>query len=304
MIITLAGANSYSLKKRLNELVTKFVSEHGELAIERFEAEEVEPQAIVEALQSLPFLATKKMVVVRDPSKNKNTVEQIEQIISSTSNDVDLVFVDPEVDRRTNYFRVLKARTQLEEFNELDSSSLAKWLTAEAKNRGGELSFADAIYMVERLGTNQSLLSNELDKLLIYEPEITRATIDLLTSPNPQSRIFELLDAAFGGKKQKALELYEDQRAQRVEPQAILAMLAWQLQQIATAKYSGGKSAGEIAKDSGMKEYPITKAMSLAAKIEEEKLKKLISEALEIDLKAKTSSLDMDEALKTYITTL
>ncbi|MBI2589252.1 DNA polymerase III subunit delta [Candidatus Saccharibacteria bacterium] len=304
MIFALIGSNSFALKRRLDELISAFVTKNGGLALERIDGEEVEPQAILEALQNLPFLAKKKMVIVRDPSKNKKIVEQIEQIISSTKDDVDLIFVDPEIDRRTSYFKVLKSRTRLEEFNELDSPGLARWLVNEAKKRGGQLNLSDAIYMVERLGTNQALLANELDKLLIYKPEITRSTIDLLTTANPQSKIFELLDAAFNGKKQAALDLYDEQRAQRVEPQAILAMISWQLQQIAIAKYAEGKSAGEIAKDSGMKDYPVRKAMGLATKLEAEKLKKLVSAALNIDLKAKTSGLDMDEALKTYIATM
>jgi DNA polymerase III delta subunit len=65
MIITLAGSNFYSLNRRLDELAGKFLAEHGELALERIDAEEADPAAILEAVQSLPFLASRKMVVLR-----------------------------------------------------------------------------------------------------------------------------------------------------------------------------------------------------------------------------------------------
>lgn len=304
MLITLVGNNTFILSKRLNELVNVFAAKYGNLAVERFDGEEVEPQAIVEALQSLPFLAKKKLVIVRSGGLNKEFAEDVEQIISSIGDSTDVVFYEPQIDKRTAYFKVLKSQTRFEEFNELDTYGLARWLVTEAKNRQAELSLADANYLVERLGTNQSLLANELDKLAIYNSRITRQNIDLLTEPTPQSKVFDLLDAAFSGRKERALRLYDDQRAQKVEPQAILAMIAWQLQQIAIAKMAGNRSVTEVSKDSGMKEYPLRKAKNLADKLSDEDLKYMVSEALEIDYRGKTTSLDMDEALKTYIVSL
>ena len=304
MITTLTGNNTFALRQRLNELTGTFVSKYGDLALERLDAEEADAQDIIDALQSLPFLAPKKLVVIRSGGANKQLAEQIEQIISSISDSTDVIFHEPQIDKRTAYFKVLKAKTQFEEFNELDAANLAKWLVEEAKKKQAKLNLVDANYLVERLGTNQSLLANELDKLLLYEPAITRLNIDLLTDPTPQSKIFELLDAAFGGRKEQALRLYDEQRAQKAEPPAILAMITWQLQQIAIAKMAGKRPITEISKDSGLKEYPLRKAKSLADKLNDKQLKKMVSEALEIDYRAKTTALNVDEALKTYIVTL
>ncbi len=304
MIITLTGNNSFALRQRLNELTSDFVSKYGELVLEKFDGEEDEAVAIIEGLQSLPFLAQQKLVVIRNGSSNKQFAEEIEQIISSIAKTTNVIFYEPQIDKRTAYFKVLKSHTQFEEYSELDTHSLAKWLVEEAKIEGGQLGLADANYLVERVGVNQSLLANELNKLLTYKPEITRANIDLLTEPTPRSKVFDLLDAAFGGRKEQALRLYEDQRAQKVEPQAILAMIAWQLQQIAITKTAGSRSITEVSRDSGMKEYPLRKAKNLADKLSDNDLKKMVYGALEIDWRGKTTSLDMDEALKTYIISL
>jgi len=304
MVISLTGSNSFLLRRRLDELTNSFVAEQGELALERIEAESVDLQAILDAIQSLPFLSARKMVVVRDLSANKPAAEAIEQIISSVEDSTDLIIYEPAPDKRTSYFKVLKSKTELEEFNELDTRSLANWLADEAKKQGGQLGLADANYLVERIGANQQMLASELGKLLTYDPQVTRANIDLLTEPTPQGKIFELLDAAFGGNKKRALKLYEEQRAQRVEPQAILAMIAWQLQLLALAKYSKDKPATTVAKDAGLNPYPVTKAKNLAAKISKNELNKMVDEALDIDWRGKTTAIDLDEALKTYITTL
>lgn len=125
-----------------------------------------------------------------------------------------------------------------------------------------------------------------------------------MTGAVPQSRVFELLDAAFEGNKKRALKLYDEQRAQKVEPQAIMAMISWQLYLLGIVKYSGGKQAGEVAADLSMNPYPVSKAARLASKLSEEKLKSLVNEAYKIDWKSKTSALNLDEALKTYIVTM
>lgn len=301
MITTLAGNNSFGLKRRLDELVQAFVAEHGELALEKIDAESASENQILDAVQSLPFLADRKLVVVRGLSGNKPMVEQVEQIIDTISDSTDLIFHEPSIDKRTAFFKVLKSKTQLEEFNELDARSLAAWLVNEAKNHGGELSYTDANYLIERLGTNQQMLASELDKLLTYEPKISRVSIDLLTELAPQSKVFDLLDAAFSGNKKRALELYGDQRAQKVEPQIIMGMIAWQLRLMAFAKYAGKRSSGQIASDTGVKPYPVEKAGRLAHRLSDQRLKSLIGEALEMDYRSKISSFDLDEALKTFI---
>jgi DNA polymerase-3 subunit delta len=304
MIATLTGENSFAVRQRLKELIGKFVAKHGELAVERFDAEEAEASAMIEAIQALPFLAASKMVIVRNGSANQQFAAQIEQTLSSVSGSTDLILYEPNIDKRTAYFKVLKKQTSFEEYKNLDKPNLAKWLAAEAKKHDTKLSFSDANYLVERLGENQELLYNELSKLALYDPHISKENIDLLTDPTPQSKVFDLLDAAFAGKKGRALELYEDQRAQKVEPQAILAMIAWQLQTLSLIKTAEERSPDQIAKDAGMNPYPVKKATVMANKLSDDRLRQMVSEALEIDLKGKTTSLDLDEALKTYITTL
>jgi DNA polymerase-3 subunit delta len=303
MIVTLTGSNHYLLKRRLDELVGEFLKEHGDLAVEKIDAEDAAPQAVLDAVQSLPFLASRKLVVVRNAGSSKDISGQIEQIISSAGNTTDLIFYEPAPDKRSSYFKVLKSKTQFEEFSDLDARGLAKWLSAEAKKQGGQLHQADAAYLVERVGANQQQLANELDKLTTYDPKITRANIDLLAEKTPQSKVFDLLDAAFAGDKERALELYEDQRSQKVEPQAIMAMIAWQLKLLALAKL-GNKSPQQIASDAGLSPYPMMKAQNLARKIDNNKLQEMVAEALAIDEMGKTKNIDLDEALKTYIVTL
>lgn len=301
MIIGLTGNNSFGLKQRLNELTSIFIKEHGELALERLDADEVESAMILKSIQSLPFLANRKMVILRSLGANSTAAEAIEQIVDAVGNEIDLIIIEPSPDKRTSYYKTLQKRTQLEIIDEPGPYELAKWLSQEAKKLDGQISQPDASYLVERAGANQQLLASELTKLVTYEPQVSRETIDLLTEPNPQTKVFDLLDAAFAGNKTKTLNLYEEQKAQKVEPQVIMAMIAWQLRVLTIIKLGAGKSP---TKDFGLNPYVVNKSSRLVAEISTQKLKNLVEQALNIDYSSKTSGLDLDEALKTYLVTI
>src|SRR3990167_4343065 len=127
MIYFLTGNNSYAQLKRLKELTENFREKHGDLAVEKYDGEEAEAEKMLAAINSLPFLAPKKMVVIRNASRNKLFCEQIEQIISSIPESTDIVFYEPLTDRRTIFYKTLKNETQCEEYDELSSAELAKW---------------------------------------------------------------------------------------------------------------------------------------------------------------------------------
>lgn len=303
MITSIVGNNRYLMAERLAKLVSSFEGKYGNLAIERIDADEASLDQINEAVSSLPFLAERKLVILKNLGLNK-AAEEIEQIISSANTDIDVIIYDQITDKRTIYYKTLKSKTTFKEYQNVEPRDLANWLVDEAKNSGAELKLSDANYLIERVGSNQQLLAGEVQKLSIYEPKISRQAIDLLTSKNPQTKVFDLLDAAFSGNKQKALALYADQRTQRVEPQEIMAMLAWQLRLLVAASIGKEEQSSVIAKDLGLSPYPLSKAQNLVAKIGTTRLKELVNDAAEIDRKAKTSSIDLDEALKTYISTL
>ena len=304
MVITLNGENTFGLQDELHKLVAAFEQEHGDLALERIDCEESEFDQIQAALTSLPFLASKKMVVLRSPSTNKQFVEQAEQLLHDVPETTDVILIESKLDKRQAYYKFLKKETDFREFPELDLNGLANWLAAEAKRQKGELSQADASYLAERVGLNQQLLGNELEKLLLYDAKITRKTIDLLTDATPQSTIFQLLDAAFAGNSKRALNLYQEQRAMKVEPIQIIAMISWQLNVLAIVKTAGDRSSQAIAKEAKINPYVVTKSQGIARKLSLAQLKTLVKDLLDIDAKSKSTNLDTDEALQHYIVKL
>lgn len=301
MIVTITGANDLLRKRELDGIVQSFLAEHGDMAIERFDGEETPSDRMAESVQSMPFLSVRKLVVLREPGKQKAFAESIEAILGSAAETTDLVIYEPKLDKRGSYYKTLKKVTDYRELGELDAPALARWAGEYTSSKGGTISGTDAKLLIDRIGPNQQLLQSELDKLLAYDDAITRQTIELLVERLPQSTVFELMDAAFSGNAQKTFDLYREQRALKVEPQAILAMLSWQLHTLAVVKAGAPRMADQIAKEAKLNPFVVRKTQGIARRLSLEHIKSLIHDLLQLDIALKRTSIDADEALQIFL---
>lgn len=301
VITTLTGENDYMITKFVRQQQVHYLDKYGQFGVEKIDCEEVETERILEALQSLPFLAPEKLVILRKPGQNKKFVDMFTDILETIPQSVTVIIIETKPDKRSTYYKTLKSKTELKEFPVLDNNMLAKWLVSEAKDRGGEISLSDAIFLLNRVGNNQMLLSNDLDKLITYSPKINRDNINKLTIESPQTTIFDLIEASLQGRTKKALEIYEQQRQQKVEPQQIVAMLAWQLHIMATVKSAGQKSSSQIASDAKINPYVVGKSQKLVGEMTYSEIKQHIHDLFELDYQLKTSAIDADLALQGYI---
>jgi DNA polymerase III delta subunit len=301
VIMTLTGENDVLRQQTLRQVTADFLAQYGDIGLERLDGEEANYARMHEAVQSLPFLASRKLVILRKPSANKEFTENFDQFLGDVAETNDVVLVEPKLDKRLGYYKQLKRDTDFKEFAVLDANGLARYLGDYAKGHGGSLSASDARLLIDRVGTNQLTLQHEVDKLLAYDPHIDRKAIELLSERTPQSSIFELLDAAFAGKAERALVLYREQRAARVEPQQIIAMLIWQLHILAIVKTAGQRSAEAIAKDARISPYTVSKSQGLAHRISLPRLKALITDLRTFDERLKSEALNADEVVQYYL---
>lgn len=301
MIITLTGENETLRLQAQQDIVDAFVSSHGDMGLERIDGEEASYEHIHAAVQSLPFLAARKLVVLRAPGANKEFVESFDQFIQDVAETNDVLIIEPKLDKRLAYYKRLKKDTDFKEFKLLDGPALAAFAVQYAKEQSGTLKPGDARLLIERVGDNQLIVQHELDKLVAYNPTISRDSIERLTDRTPASSIFELLDAAFSGNVKRAMMLYHEQRALKTEPQQIIAMLVWQLHILAIAAAAGNRSADEIAAQAKISPFTVRKSLPLARKIGVPKLKRLITSLREFDVRLKSEPLNADEVVQYYL---
>ena len=298
MVVILTGSNSYLLQDSLRKMIAEFSLKFGN-SIERFDGSELtNADGVLDAVRSVSFLEPNKMVVVRDFSKCRDIMDRIESIIEQIADSTELLLVDPKLDKRTTTYKYLKKTCDIRSFDTIQPYELEQWLATEAKNRGAKISSSDIRFLIERAGTDQMLLTQELTKLALYSTEITRNNIEEMVELTPQGKVFDMLDALFSGNGKKAYELYLDQCAQGEEPQKLLAMVTWQLQQITLAVFAPIKNVDTLV-NAGMSPYSAQKVLKLATNITKSDLKFYINELAEIDLHSKTDA-DIESALSVY----
>lgn len=304
MITTLTGENDAERLREQARIVGDFVAEYTDMGLERLDGEEATYEQLLAAVQSVPFLVARKLVVIRGGSANKELAERFEQFLAAVTDSTDVLLVEGKLDKRTAFYKQLKKLTDFKEYAVLDAAGLVRFASEYAREQGGTISAGDARLLVERVGVDQLGLRHELDKLLAYDPNVTRQSIELLTDALPQSKIFDLLDAAFAGRTTQMLALYKDQRAQGVEPQQIVAMLVWQLYIFAVVKAGQNKPASEIARTARLSPFVVEKSQALMRRTPLARLKTMISELRALDVRSKSEGIVLDEVLQHYLLTL
>ncbi len=301
MIITLTGDDTFALKAELKRLTSEFVAQYGELSLEQLDGDEATSAQIVDTLQGTSLLVEAKMVVVQSIASHKELFETVDKLAENIPPTTSVILVEEKPDKRSKYYKALQKHTTYKEFSRANEKDLPGWVFEQTKARGGEISRGDANYLVARVGTDKSLLANELEKLITNNEKISRDQINELCEPLPQSTVFQLLDAAFAGNAKKTMEIYADQRKQRVEPMAIIGMIAWQLNILAVVKTGSDKSVDEVAKAAKLNPFVVRKSQSAAGKMSLRELKKLIHDCLELDARLKREPLNADDALQNLL---
>ena len=304
MIITLTGNNAFALKQALSKYVDTFVDKYGGLSVQQLDAEETDFEHIFDALTTLSMFTEAKLVVVRNIATNRELMDSLENLVSQVPDSTTVIFVAAKLDKRQKTYKFLQQKTSFEEFTEQAVPNMPQWIIETASQLGGHIDQATARYLVEQLGTNQTKLHNELAKLVTYDKAISRQTIDLLCEPLPQSTIFQLLDAAFGGHAQRAITLYQDQRRQRVEPHTIIGMIAWQLHILALIKAAKNVRPDQLANEAKLNTFVVKKSVAIAAKMTNTQLARCIRQTLELDIQLKTAGGNVDDAMQHYLLAL
>jgi DNA polymerase-3 subunit delta len=304
MTYVLTGNNWFGLKLRLNGLISDFIQEHGDLALERLDCSEATLAQINSTLGSASFLADRRMVVATNLSTQKELAGNIEKVLQNVSNTTDLIIVESNIDKRSAYYKRLKKLKDFEEYNRLNLPELIAWVEQRAKEYQATISKHDAEYLVSISNGDQQRIDRELVKLTSYKSEITKLTIDQLVEATPQTTIFQLLDAIFSNNKRRAIQLYDEQRTLGTEPLSMVGMIIWQIHILAIVKSAGDRTDQQVAARSGINPYVIQKTRAVVQKLDNQKIKNLLDRLNSLDISLKSTAIDRNMAVKNFLSAI
>ncbi|OGL30728.1 DNA polymerase III subunit delta [Candidatus Saccharibacteria bacterium RIFCSPHIGHO2_12_FULL_41_12] len=297
----LLTGNSFLIDEKLSEIKSECLKTKPDILLENIDAEDATLAQIIELISSTSLFSSSKLVVLKRLGNNKQVSQHIEQIIEAIIDTVELILVEPAIDKRSSYYKYLLSDKRIKHYdNKIESIDL--WVRARVKELGGNISGATVQYLINKAGPDPSLLSFEIKKLIAYDPTITPENIDKLMDVSLMSSVFDLVNAIFVQDKKRAMRLYEEQQFLGITGPAIIGMIAWQLHIFALIK-STDKSPKKISAETKISSYALERSAAVVKNLALQDINQMIKSLEKLDHQSKTISIDVNEALKNWIIT-
>lgn len=253
MITVLTGENSYELRQTLQRVMAEFGG-----TPERFDGDTLELRQLPDVFMGMSLFAEKRLVIIRELATNKTVWEVLPEWLGRVSDDVRLVLVEPKLDKRTKTYKALQKVAEIIEhkpWTERDQASAEKWLTGQAEARGITLESTGARLLVARVGVDQWLLAQALDKLAVFD-QVTDEVIRDVIEARPSESVFELFEMALKGDKKRVAEILATLQLSE-DPYMLFGLLSGQAFQLAALTVA--RPGDEIARDVGVHPYVLSR---------------------------------------------
>lgn len=242
-----------------------------------FQGKDLELQALIEAVDTVPMMSERSLVLVYDWDlfKNEERRDRLQAMFEDLPDYVCLIFVYDTMEFKPNantkLGKLLKSKAQPVEFRAQEQSDLNNWIRRRlAKSWGKDIDSQTAEYLTFLCGGLMTNLSGEVDKLGAYAKgkTVTKRDIDAVCDPVLDARAFQMTDAIGSGNYDRAMELLGQLLRMGEEPIYILAAVGRQLRQIWSARLAleHRKGDGYLAELWGMKNSWQVRKLSDAAR--------------------------------------
>lgn len=298
-LIFMYGEDSFSINEKIQIWKKEFIKRYdGDTNLSELSGEDVTASEIMDAIETLPFLAEKRLVIVKNylsgnkADKQKELATKLKEVPDTTV----LVFYEmKKPDKRLSLFKHLSKIAKVYEFKPFKGSELNKWIIDKTSKRGGRIQIMAASYLAQHVGGDLWKLSSEIDKLISYAngKEIQAKDIDLLTRSSAETNIFKLTDQIGNRRTQDALKTLHALLDSGEELPYVFAMIVRQFRLIIQVKDLLRKGFQKQQIINRLKQHPfvVTTVLSQSRNFEADKLKQIYADLLEIDKKFKTGKI-------------
>jgi DNA polymerase-3 subunit delta len=301
------------------------MGEDGDLNRSEFDGAVTPVPEVLGAVKSLPFLADKRLVIVRGLVRHitrkgagqagKTASDRLIDELPRLPEFARLVLVEDEILSEGN--RVLKAAGQMQNgfvraFGK--PQNLTRWVIERAKNEyAAEITPPAASAIASVVNGDLLRADNELCKLVAYvdgERAISEEDVAALTPYVPEANVFEMVDALANGDGKRALELI--QQSLHDDPKdpgfRLFSLIVRQFRLLVMTRdhldQGGGSQGGVIAKAVGVHPFAAGKLATQARRFRAQQLDAILKRLQRYDQDMKTGRIQPRLALDLLATSL
>lgn len=308
-IYVLYGTNKFLIDYNLKKII-------GDNDTEIYDLEELAIQEVLGYARELPMFSDNKYVICDNSmflSASKTKLEHdIEDLIKYIDNPIKttiIIFIvkAEKLDSRKKVNTLLNKNASIIECMEISDIEIFNYAKNIFVKNNKEISNNVIKYLIDKVNSDIELISNEVDKLCLYDGEITKEIIDDLVHENIDDNIFNFIDSIVNNDKKRMFSIYEESIKNGLEPIQIIAMLAQEFRTIYQVRTLTKK--GYLEKDvmNILDIYKIGRikfAKNKARGFSDERILKELNKLAELDILIKTGEMDKFIAFEQYLLNL
>ena len=250
-VYVLHGADAFLLDSHRSDIVATVVGDADpQTSVANYDGS-AELADVLDDLRTLPFLAPRRVVIIRDADAFVSANRQaMEKYLSSPADSASLVLIVSAWPKNTKLYKLVAEVGQAIECDMPKGSSVAAWLGRSAGKRGKKIAPDAAAMLEEWVGRDLGRLDKEVEKLSLYVDDrdtITLADVSTLVIATAEPVAFALPNALTAGDAKAALETLGAMLTARGEEFRTLGQIAWHLRRAVRAQQMIAQGQGERA---------------------------------------------------------
>ena len=311
----LYGNDEFAITRRLKEFEADFPdSTSADMNTARLDARTMTENDFNTAVNAMPFLAPKRLVILGNPSgkySKPNERKKFEEFIENVPETARLVIHETMEPRDVNKHWLVKwagknnTIVKVQAFMLPRQWEMAGWIVNETKSQGGEIETPAAAKLAEMVGVNTRQAGQEIAKLLAYvnwERQVRVQDVEAVSIVTAQESVFDFVDALANGDSKSAQCLLH-RLLENEDAFSLWGMVIRQFRLLLLAREvldsRGGKD--EVAQALGVHPFVAEKTTGQARVFTLPILEKIYHKLLEIDEGVKTGQFSLELALDTLV---
>ncbi|SFP52838.1 DNA polymerase III, delta subunit [Butyrivibrio proteoclasticus] len=291
------GEEAYLRLQNRDKLVKALDGGASSMNFTKYEGDQINPAQVIDMAETMPFLSDKRVILIENSGFFKNGCPELSDYLKKPSETTYFIFVEKEIDKRKDIFKAVSKIGFEMNCDTQDEDTLKRWIAGKFASEGKKISPRAAAFFLERVGTDMSNISTEIEKLVCYcidKDEITVEDINAVCAGWLTSRIFAMTDAIASQDQKKAIDLYYDLLALKEPPAKILALITRQFNIMLQVKEMSAnhKDRAQIASGVGIAPFLVGKYESWARIYSFEELRRALELCAANDEAVKTGKLD------------
>jgi DNA polymerase-3 subunit delta len=314
----LFGNDEFAISRRLKEFESDFTDPtSADMNTARLEARSVSEDDLGNALNAMPFLAKRRLVLLSNPSSKYNNPslrKKFLEFIGKAPESTRLVMYEAVDPRDAEKHWLVK---WAEKNNKLIQSrafmlprlkDMTGWIVNETKNQDGQIVPRAAEMLKDMVGVDTRQAGMEITKLLAYanwSRPVTVEDVEAVCIVTSQQSVFDFVDALANGNGKSAQHLLH-RLLESEDEFSLWGMVVRQFRLLIQAReiLDGNGNKDEVAKALGVHPFVAEKAAQQASRFSIETLEAIYHRLLTIDERVKTSQVTLDLAMDTLVVEL